>query len=526
MDIAALSDNVVELKDIIYNLYSENHHTREQNEFLKEEIKSLRAFIYAHKSEKWRPEDKKQAYLFNEAEIGSTKETDVLEQITYTRRKKKKSGRKPLSDNLKRVEIIHDLPEAEKFSANGEPLKKISEDIKEELIYVPAKIYVNRHIYPNYVVPTASGSIDGEPEIKSAAKVPSIIERSFASACLLAYLFTSKFMDHLPFYRLERVFARLGVELSRATMCNWAIAISRKLMPLMVYMKRDILAGILIESDDTRMQVFKEKGRQNTDRSYMWLFKGKPPDSGGPVIYYKYHSSRSGDVPSRFIRRSFRGALMTDDYGGYNKVAKRPNIIAASCWAHARRKFKKAHDAAYSENTERALSLIAGLYNVEAEIRNNNYSLEKILKLRREKSLPIIQEFERFCQKLQTQVNPGSLIGQAVSYVMEKSTWKKLQAYINYPHIPIDNNMAENFIRPFVLGRKNWLFSGSTRGALASVILYTIIQTAVANGLNPYWYLRYLFEKIPTIKSRQEYKDLAPNRIAKEIIELYEKNVG
>ena len=296
----------------------------------------------------------------------------------------------------------------------GHDLEKIGEDQREELDMQPAKYWVNRHTYPKYVCKNSecasNTSENPEPEVKSVHR-DVLIPKSFASPGLLAYLFVSKFEDHLPFYRMERIFSRLGVTLPRATMCNWAVNIGERLNPILNVMQEDMLQSKIIASDETTLQVMKEPARKNTTKSYMWLFRGEPEDR--TILLYQYHPTRSGKVATDFLA-NYQGTLISDGYSGYNELGSRPEITHAGCWAHVRRKFKEADDIQSTKNTQRALSLIQSLYLVEKKIRDEQIGLDKILSLRQKKSKRIVAEFKKFLDELN--VPPKSLLGKAVGY--------------------------------------------------------------------------------------------------------------
>jgi transposase len=495
LDIQNLPDNVDELKTLILVLHEENL--------------LLRRLRFAHKSEKWTNEDKIQASLFDEVEAAIDKESRLKETIIVKGHSRKKRGRRALAADLPRKEIIHDISEAEKTCDCGEMLKKIGEDSYEELDFQPAKYWVNKHTYFKYACKHCEGlSNENKPAVVSAKRQPRIIEQSIATPGLLAYTFVSKFEDHLPFYRQERIFGRLGVDLPRATMCNWAIHVGEKLQPLLDIMLEDIQASKLIAADETPLQVLKEPGRANTAKSYMWLFRGGTKES--PVVLYNYRPTRSAGVAEQFLK-GYHGVLLTDGYKGYDMVGKSETITHAACWAHVRRYFKYAVDAIPKNSKDTIASqfmdLIQKLYLIERQINENDLP---VLEYRQKRSKIIVEEIFKLLNHWQPKVTPQGLLGKAIGYAMNQ--WPKLVIFLNFDFLPLDNNLAENDIRPFVLGRKNWLFAGSPRGAHASCALFSIIQTAKLNGLEPYWYLRYLFEKLPTANAEQ-LKAVAPHRI-------------
>lgn len=289
-------------------------------------------------------------------------------------------------------------------------------------------------------------------------------------------------------------------------MSNWAIHTYKKLKPLLEIMKEDIRGGPLIGMDETPVQVLQEKDRKNTTKSYMWVSRGLFKEK--PILLYNYFPTRSSDFVKEYLD-GYKGYLQTDGYKGYNIVKENEDIIQMGCWAHARRKFMAVLKASKNKGSANmALSYIGKLYSVEKEIRQLKLPVDKIKEKRQEKSKPVLEELKKWLDKKASQVPPKSLLGNAVSYTL--SEWSKLIEYINFGIIPIDNNMVENAIRPFVIGRKNWLFSGSVNGAKASAGIYSIIETAKANGHEPFWYLQHLFKKLPEAKNGKDFQALLP----------------
>jgi len=529
-----LPDNVAELKEIITfyhktvsaEIEEKNKQIgkiKAENIILREQLLIARAWRFAHRSEKWTIEDQQQAHLFDEAEIAAIID-DKPESVTIKthKRRKKRSRDKlaPIGD-----EIVHELsPEEQVCEHCAGPLTEFARDKNEELEYIPAQCYRIIHHYPQYVCknPACCRPVDlTTPEVKSALRKKSLIPKSFLSAGLAAYLFISKFVDHLPFYRLERIFSRIGVSLSRATMSLWTIVIGRKLRRVVVGMRNDLRAGVFATADETPMQVFNEKGRDNRLKSYMWLFTGER--AGRPILIYQYHPSRGSPIPIKFLRK-FTGILLTDGLAVYNKVTSVLKLLHAGCWAHVRRGFTDALKAGASKTADEALALIQAMYRIESIIRNGSLSPDQILHLRQSQTKPIIEKFFQLMKEAQTKILPRSETGKAIAYALGQE--KKLMIFLEFSHVPIDNNITENYIRPFVLGRKNWLFSGSPRGASASVTIYTITQTAIANGLDPYWYMRYLLERLPALSKYQDFISIAPHRIDPKLIKQYAATHG
>jgi len=281
---------------------------------------------------------------------------------------------------------------------------------------------------------------------------------------------------------------------------------------LMGMMRDGILKSPMINIDETTVQVLKGPRKS---KSYMWVFKGGPPDK--PIILFQYHPTRSGDVASTFLK-DYKGIVQTDGYAGYNFLDSKKGMIHVGCWVHARRKFKEVTKAAgnkknLSGNAGAALNYISKLYKIEKEAQLDKLSIVKLYEKRQIESVPILEEFKKWLDAKVGKVPPKSLLGKAINYTLNE--WHRLVRYTENGMIKPDNNTVENAIRPFVVGRKNWLFSGTPQGAHASAAIYSLIETAKANGLEPYWYLKYLFEHLPWAMTADEFEALLPYSIDK-----------
>jgi len=501
------------LKSLFLDLQGEIAALREKYEketaLLLEQIRLLRAQLYGRKSEKIIPADGPQPLpLFDMPEPEGLDEDDE-EKIHVPGHTRKKRGRKPLPEDLPRVEVVHDIDEQDKVCSCGCERRRIGEEISEQLDIVPARVRVIRHIRPKYACPACEGVEDDGPTVRIAPAPPQIIPKSIASPGLLAHILTEKFVDHLPFYRQEKRLIRLGVDVSRTSMCRWAMQAAASCQPLLNLLEEEVLAGRYIQADETTLQVLNSPGRSPTARSYMWVFRRGDPER--PILIYQYHPTRAGDVANAFLR-DFEGTVQTDGYSGYDFLDTREKVRHIGCWAHARRKFTDVTRALGKKRkagaADKALSYIRKLYAVEKRIRNGNYSPEEIYAIRQAESRPILDDFEKWLRKKQQQTPPKGLLGKAVAYTLNQ--WHRLIGYIEDGNLSIDNNMAENSIRPFVVGRKNWLFSGTPEGAKASALLYSLVETAKANRLEPYAYLRYIFEKLPMAETLEDYEVLLP----------------
>jgi transposase len=373
---------------------------------------------------------------------------------------------------------------------------------------------VERHIRYKYVCKNCEGleNKEGEGAVKIAPLPEQLIPKSIATASLLSHIFVSKFADSIPFYRQEQQFWRLGVEISRGAMCNWAMKISQRLEPVIELLGEEMLKGGIINIDETTLQVLEEPGRSAISKSYMWVFRGGPP--GKVIILYRYHPSRSGKVVDKFLG-DYRGYVQTDGYSGYDYLDKRSGIVHVGCWSHCRRRFvevvKASENPTWDGKAKEALKFISRLYRIEREVEGRGLDAEMIRQERQLRSRPILEEFEKWLKENAPKAPPKSSLGKAYTYMLGQ--WRRLLRYIEDGNLRMDNNWIENAIRPFAVGRKNWLFSGNPEGASASATIYSIIETAKANGLEPYHYLCYLLEKLLFVQSIEELKNLLPQNI-------------
>ncbi len=452
-----------------------------------------------------------QLNLFNEAEAISAQAVAEEATTTVPEHKRRKRGRKPLPDHIPRTRIEHDIPEHEKICACGCRKSCIGEAVSEQLDIVPAKIQVLQHVRFKYACMSCEGVEDEGPAVTIAPLPPQPIPKSNASPGLLAHIVTAKFQDGLPLYRQETMFARIGVELPRATMANWMIRVGDLILPLINLMQEVQLSYDMLQMDETTLQVLKEKGRAATSKSYMWVTRGGPPSS--QVILFTYDPSRSSEVPLRLLA-DYEGYLQTDGYEGYTAVAKREGIIHVGCLAHARRKFDEAIKAQSKHKTGRGglakqgFDMIQRIYRIEREASVRELSPDERKQLRDEKAKPLWEEMRQWLERSHGQAPPGSLTGKALGYL--NTQWPRLIRYLDDGRLEADNNRAENAIRPFVMGRKAWLFSDTPAGADASARLYSLIETAKANRIEPYAYLRQVFTKLPKANTLAEIEALLP----------------
>ncbi len=510
-----LPEDVGSLKKIIFNDKAEIAR-------LNEEVRLLRATIFAPKSEKLPPDsNSKQLGLFDEAEETLSKEEVKAagDGINVPAHNRKKRGRKPIPEHHPRIEVVHDIKEEEKICACGCQKTRIGEETSEQYDIIPQKVQVIKHIRPKYACQACEGVCDEGKTVIIAPPPKTIIPKGIATARLIALVLIAKFADALPFYRQEKQLARIGIFIKRATMCSWVVNVAESCRPLMEILANELLSGYLINIDETHVQVMGEPGRKNTTKSYMWVFRGGTEEK--PTLLYQYEPTRSSKVAVDFLN-GYKGYVQTDGYAGYDFVDRHPHLTHAGCWFHARSKFiavtKASKDKGKPGSADVALSYIRKLYGIESQAKKNNLSVEEIQLERQNISKPILDEFKIWLRKKQNQTPPKGLLGKAISYTLKQ--WPRLIIYLEDGRIRMDNNLVENAIRPFVVGRKNWLFSGSPAGAKASATIYTLIENAKANGLEPYKYLRYLLEKLPHAETQEEYKVLLPQYVDRAAMEL------
>lgn len=536
MKIEALPNNIDQLKEIIVNYQKEIEETKSKltykievlsnrNQELEEKLKLARMYGFGKKSEKWTPEDARQALLFDEAESSlreenKLKEDDQIVRVpvkAYTRKK----GRKPIDPKLERKEFVHDLSDDEKkCECCGKSKKKIGEESSEELKFIPAQVEVIRHIYPKYAFDCKCGQKEGQPEVISAHRPVKLLPKTITTSSLLAYLFTGKFEYHLPYHRQNKFFNNLGISISSENMSHWQISCFEKMKSLVELFCSEIKNSLMIGIDETPLQVMLEPGKKNTSKSYMWVFRGGSKDH--PLIFFDYQPTRSGEIALNFLR-DYKGKIITDGFSGYNFLRAKPSIVAAGCWDHARREFIKAVKlSGKNSRASEVLPLIQELYKIEERLKAE--PIDKILEERQKKSKPLIDQIKIWLDDISIKTVPSVQLGKAVFYTLGE--WPYLTAFLIDGQIPLSNILVENAIRPFAIGRKNWLFSGSPRGASASAFLFSLVESAKANSLNAYWYLYYLLEKFPQVASDTDLINLMPNRVTQAQLDVFKSAMG
>lgn len=499
--VTALPDDPAELKAL---LVQERIAHAETAASLKQQVHSLLEALRLEKHRAYGTSSEKgpdQAELFDEADADT--EPLIAEPETPsapdTGKRHKTGVRKPLPKDLPRVRTVIALSEEERQCPCGCELQEIGEQVSEQLDIIPAQVQVLQTVRKQYA---CTGC---EDTIKTAPKPNVLLPKAIASANTMAYVITSKYADGIPLYRQSGILARYHIDLSRQTLSESVLKVAEQIQPLVECLRQQLLSYPLLYMDETPVQVLNEPDRTAQSQSYMWVQRGGPPEK--PITLFNYEPSRSGATASSLLS-GYTGTLMTDGYAAYRAVANANQLTHLCCWAHARRKFKDAKKAQPKGKTgkaDMAISFIAKLYAVEKHSKDSDAAARH--HSRQEKSVATLKTFQQWLKKTQQQVPPKTALGKAVHYTLEY--WEELTRYTENGDWPIDNNTAENAIRPFVIGRKNWLFSNSQRGATGSANLYSLIETAKANGKEPYAYLSWLFEKLPDA-SQDELELLMP----------------
>ncbi|WP_010260796.1 IS66 family transposase [Treponema primitia] len=458
--------------------------------------------------------DKKQLFLFDEP-ISNEEEPGTGQTAPQTIKSYKRSarGRKPIDPAIPREVEIIDIPEADKRCACGTMLKKIGEEISERLEIVPPRIYVKQIVRPKYACPECEGADDPDKPTVHVAPAPvSIIPGSIVTPGLLSTIMIAKYQDHLPFYRQELQFERIGVTISRQDMAHWQQRVYQRLLPLFELLKQAVKSGPVMGMDETTVQVMGEEGRADTQKSYMWLARGGPP--GKPVVLFEYRETRAAKHLPEFLE-GFVGYLQTDGYRGYETaISSYPAIRHVGCFAHARRYFFEAAKVTRTSGSqkkglaEEAIGYIKKLYVLEETLRKQDISLSRFLNERGKAAAVIFSEFKAWLDQKVQETPPSLLLGKAIGYTRDH--WETLTAYTECAYLTPDNNACENALRPFVLGRKNWLFNKSPDGAKSSCGMYSLIETAKQNGLIPRDYLTLLFDRCPSAKTPEDWAALLP----------------
>jgi transposase len=509
---ALLTEDVEELKGLLAQTrarYETALTARDEEiERLRSQLRLLLAQRFAPKSERV-VEDSAQLGLFNEAEVEAEREDAPV--VTVSSHTRVRGHRRPLPAHLPREEVVHDVAEADKVCPHdGTRLTVMGEETSEQLDIIPASIRVLHHRRLTYSCPCCHEHVVTAP--LPAQPMP----KSQASPGLLASIATAKYVDAQPLYRQTEQLARIGLEASRQTLASWMVRCGMLVQPLINLLRDRLLDSAYVQMDETTVQVLKEPGKTAQSQSYLWVQRSGEPAQ--PVVLYDYAPTRAGEVPVALLG-TFSGYLQTDGYAGYHAVVAANGLTPVACFAHARRYFTDVLKALginpnklppkppdKARRALKALEYIRHLYAIEQRLKGQPPASR--LAVRQAESVPVLNALRAWAVAMQPKVLPSSPLGKALGYLDRQ--WPGLARYCEDGRLEIDNNRCENALRPFVMGRKNWLFSDTVQGAQASANLYSLIETAKANGLEPYAYLRRVFTKLPAATTVADIDALLP----------------
>lgn len=443
--------------------------------YLEQELAQLKRMIFGARSERFIPSESGQQSLFDNLPAPGQGAT---ERITYERKKpdKKKPVRLELPAHLPRAEEVIEPTEVPSDS------KAIGQEITEMLEYSPGSLFVRKIVRPKYALARNKGVI--------IADMPSLpIVKGNAAASLLAHIIIAKFVDHLPFYRQGQMFRRQGVTIPESTLGGWFNQSCKLIVPVYQALVRRILDQTYLQADESPIAVQDSHKKGATHRGYMWVYHAPEINA----VCFDYQPTRSREGPSGFLE-NFSGSLQTDGYAAYNQLETPNKITLLACMAHARRKFEQAKDNDPTR-ARYALVKIGLLYDIERHASEENLTRDQRHALRKEQAIPVMIELKEWLSDQLQKVLPQSAIGKAVGYT--HNLWPRLEGYLDDGRYQIDNNAIENTIRPLALGRKNYLFTGSHDAAQRIAIIYSLLGTCKLRGVEPYAWLKDVFDKIP-----------------------------
>ena len=448
---------------------------------------------------------KDQLSLFNEAEEAQDHKAEEPTSDTVliaAHERKKKRSQAEMLNQLPEEEVLLKIPEEQLVCGKcGGKMKPIGKKfLRHEMQIIPKQIKLLAYYAVTYACDSCEKDT-GFAHITSVKPPVPLMKHSLASASTVAYIMTQKYVDGLPLARQEKIWAREGISLSRATMANWVIQCSQSwLKPLYKHMKQELLTHSVIHADETVVQVLKEEGKPATSESRMWLYASAAL-LRHQVRIFEYQPDRSGKRPESFLR-GFAGCLVTDGYAGYNQVQ---NVTHCGCWAHARRKWREAMPEGATVKTSKAavgFQYCNKLFAEERKCAPNHPKYRQ--EYRQNRELPLLEEYYAWLNTVHPE--KGSKLEEAVRYSLNQK--QCLMAYLDHGEVPISNNLAENAIRPFTLGRKNWLFCDTPKGAEASAIVYSLVESAKANGVEPFAYLQHVLVQLPYLGKTHSHEEL------------------
>jgi transposase len=455
---------------------------RREVDWLRHRLDVLSRRIFGKTSEQLSPDQLTLAYeqLGNEIDKAQAPEEPDSVETAPAEKAKPKRGRRAIPKNIRRVDVVVDIPEEEKTCTScGVTRERIGEETSEKYDYIPAELVCQVTHRPKY------GSCECRPGVLVARPAPQAIEKGLAAEGLLAWLLTSKYVDHLPLYRLEGILARHGADISRQTLCDWVASCADALNPIYEHLRRRVVAVDYLQTDDTPVTILGEGGGSLTGRLWVYL------DPLGGKVLFDATPTRGRDGPERVLK-DFKGYLQADAYSAYDALYRTGALVEVGCWAHARRKFFDTREQ--DPEAMKVLALIGKLYEVERQAAGLTHEERRVLRL--EKSRPILEEIDRVREELSRTALPKSGLGEALRYLHNQR--EALGRYLHDGRLKPDNNGAENQLRVVAVGRKNWLFAGSFEGARRAALLYTLAQGCKLAGVEPFRYFKDVLLRVAT----------------------------
>jgi transposase len=488
---ADAGESVLVSRDLFERLQGELRFSKTRIEALNFEVARLKHWRFGSSSESL--EASAQAVLFD-AILADTLLEDIAAQqepkaLPAASQPKRQAVRQALPASLPRIERHHEIEQT--HCACGEAFKRIGEEISEQLDCVPAQFFVLRHIRGKYACACCQ-------RVQAAPMPAQMIDKGIPAPGLLAQVAVAKHDDHLPLYRQTEIYARSGVHIPRSSMAQWIGICGVRLAPLVEALKEYILSHGVIHVDETPVSLLAP-GKGKTKKAYVWVYRTTnfvSCNGKGRAVYYDFCKDRSGEHPRRVLA-GFSATMVTDDYSGYH-ASHRGGVSAALCWAHARRKLFEAHRDTGSQIAGQAVALIAKLYEIEREARELQPDARQLL--RQQRSAPIVGALHTWLVEKRQALAKADATAKAIDYSL--SNWAALGRFLDDGNVPIDNNAAENSMRPLAIGRKNWLFVGSQQAGERAGNVLSLIESAKLNGLDPWAYLKDVFERLPTLKNR------------------------
>lgn len=508
-------DKCLEDKDTVIHEKDTVIHDLTQKLNLKDHmLKILQKILFGQKSEKVRPGDSDQLSLgeifdsINQAAEEALSDIDKIEQEQRLKdlendekdkKPGKKRGKKRLSENLPRVRVEYSLTEEERICSKcAKLMPKIREEVVEKLAVIPIQFVVLQIIRDVY-------GCDCRECIKTAPAPATLIEQGNCDESMLAHVITQKYDDHLPLYRLERIFSRSGLEIASSTMVSWISHVARHIEPIVEYMKKELLKSPCINTDDTPLPVIVntadiKKGKVH--KGYMWVYQAERE-----MVIFRYTDTRAGEHARKFLE-GYNGYLQCDGYRGYDRLFKKnPNIVEVNCWAHVRRKFKEA-GTGEKEKSDIAVNMINMLYKVEHIADSKQLKPNTRLFLRKEISVPILKEFKVWLEKTIQEILPRSPLADAIDYTINQ--WPGLVRFLEDGNLRLDNNIAELSERHTAIGRGNWMFCGSVEGAHRMALIYSLVYTCRLHKINTFEYFTDILKKIAGGHPQSRIEELTP----------------